>query len=94
MKAPSLFNYRKSDFETVESFSKRLYETARRYNKRLIFTASESRHIVYILSRYYKKSYSDILSVIINIELCTPSKKYRIQWVECLGEHYLVIDKR
>lgn len=94
MEATSLFNYRTSDFETVESFSKRLYETARRYNKSLIFTASESRHIVYILSRYYKESYSNILSAIRNIELSTPSKKYRIQWVKCLGEHYLVIDKR
>lgn len=46
MEATSLFNYRTSDFETVESFSKRLYETARRYNKNLIFTASESRHVV------------------------------------------------
>lgn len=43
MEATSLFNYRTSDFETVESFSKRLYETARRYNKSLIFTASERR---------------------------------------------------
>lgn len=94
MKAPDLFNCRTLDFETVESFSKRLYETARRYNKSLIFTASESSHIVYILSKYYKESYSDILSVIRNIELSTPSKKYRIQWVKCLGEHYLVIDKR
>lgn len=32
MEATSLFNYRTSDFETVEIFSKRLYETARRYN--------------------------------------------------------------
>lgn len=94
MGATSLFNCRTSDFETVESFSKRLYETARRYNKSLIFTASESRHVVYILSRYYKESYSNILSVIRNIELSTPSKKYRIQWVKCLGEQYLVIDKR
>lgn len=45
MEATSLFNYRTSDFETVES-------------------------------------YSDILSVIRNIELSTPSKKYRIQWVK------------
>lgn len=94
MEATDLFNYRTSDFETVESFSKRLYETARRYNKSLIFTANESRHVVCILSKYYKESYSNILSVIRNIELCTPSKKYRIKWVKFLGEHYLVIGKR
>lgn len=31
MKATDLFNYRKEEFETIESFSKRVYETAKRY---------------------------------------------------------------
>lgn len=94
MNPTSLFNYRISDFETVESISKRVYETARRYRKCMYFTPSESYHVLNILSKYYKESASDILSAIRYVELCRPSKKYRIQWVQCLGEHYLVIDKR
>lgn len=94
MKPTSLFNYRISDFETVESFSKRVYETARRYRKCMHFTPSGSYHVLDILSRYYKESANDILSAIRYVELCKPSKKYQIQWVQCLGEHYLVIDKR
>lgn len=35
MKATDLFNYRKEDFETIESFSKRVYETAKRYRSSL-----------------------------------------------------------
>ena len=74
MNPTSLFNYRISDFETVESFSKRVYETARRYRKRMYFTPSESYHVLNILSKYYKESARDILSAIIYVELCRPSK--------------------
>lgn len=94
MKATNLFNYKKEDFETVESFSKRVYETAKRYRRSLHFTPQESYHVLMILARYYKESTSDILSAIRDIEWNHPSKKYRIQWVKCLAEHYLVIDKR
>ena len=94
MKATNLFNYKKEDFETVESFSKRVYETAKRYRLSLHFTPQESYHVLMILARYYKESTSDILSAIRDIEWNHPSKKYRIQWVKCLAEHYLVIDKR
>lgn len=94
MKATDLFNYRKEDFETVETFAKRLYETAKRYRSSLLFTPDESWHVLSILAKYYNESVSDILSVIRNIEFSTPSKKYSIQWVKCLGEHYLTIDKR
>lgn len=94
MKATDLFNYRKEEFETNETFAKRVYETAKRYRRSLHFTAQESRYVLIILSRYYKESVSDILSAIRDIEWNNPSKKYRIQWVKCLEEHYLVIDKR
>lgn len=94
MKATDLFNYKKEEFETIESFAKRVYETAKRYRVGLHFNPSESWHVLTILARYYKENPSDILSAIRYIELSHPSKKYRIQWVKCLGEHYLVIDKR
>ena len=94
MKATDLFNYRKEDFETNESFAKRVYETAKRYRSALHFTPQESYHVLTILARYYKESVSDILSAIRYIEWNHPSKKYRIQWVKCLADHYLVVDKR
>lgn len=94
MKAENLYNARLEDFETVESFAKRVYETAKIYRRSLHFTHQESYHVLTILARYYNESVSDILSAIRDIELCHPSKKYRIQWVKCLSEHYLVIDKR
>lgn len=94
MKATDLFNYRKEDFETNETFAKRVYETAKRFRQSLHFTPTESWHVLQILAKYYNESVIDILSVIRDIELCHPSKKYRIQWVKCLSDHYLVIDKR
>lgn len=94
MKATDLFNSRLEDFETVESFSKRVYETAKRYRNSLQFTPQESYHVLTILARYYKESVSDILSAIRDIEFRSASKKFRIQWVQCLGQHYLIIDKR
>lgn len=94
MKATDLFNYRKEEFETNETFAKRVYETAKRYRNSLHFTPQESWYVLVILARYYKESVSDILSAIRDIEWSNPSKKYRIQWVKCLAEHYLVIDKR
>lgn len=93
MKATDLFNYRKEEFETNETFAKRVYETAKRYRNSLHFTPQESWYVLVILARYYKESVSDILSAIRDIEWSNPSKKYRIQWVKCLAEHYLVIDK-
>lgn len=94
MTATDLFNYRKEDFETIESFSKRVYETAKRYRSSLHFTPQESYHVLTILAKYYNESVSDILSAIRDIEFRCASRKYRIQWVKCLSEHYLVIDKR
>ena len=94
MKATDLFNARKEEFETVETFAKRVYDTAKRYRSSMIFNAAESYHVLCILAKYYKETASDILSVIIDIEYCNPSKEYRIQWVKCLAEHYLVVEKR
>lgn len=94
MKATDLFNYKKEEFESIESFSKRVYETSKRYRSSLHFTPQESYHVLVILSKYYKESVSDILSAIRDIEFRCASKKYRIQWVKCLADHYLVIDKR
>ena len=94
MKATDLFNRRKEEFETIESFSKRVYETAKRYRNSLHFTPQESYHVLTILAKYYNESVSDILSAIRDIEFRCTSKKYRIQWVKCLADHYLVIDKR
>lgn len=94
MKATDLFNARKEEFETVESFSKRVYETAKIYRSCLHFTPQESYHVLTILAKYYKESVPDILSAIRDIEFRCASKKYRIQWVKCLADHYLVIDKR
>lgn len=94
MKATDLFNSRLEEFETVETFSKRLYETAKRYRSSLIFNHDEGYHVIRLLAKYYNEEVQDIISVIRNIEFCNPSKKYRIQWVQCLGKHYLVVDKR
>lgn len=94
MKATDLFNIRKEEFETNETFAKRVYETAKRYRSSLHFTAQESWHVLTILAKYYKENVTDILSAIRDIEWNNPSKKYRIQWVKCLSEHYLVVDKR
>ena len=91
MKATDLFNYRKEDCETIESFSKRVYETAK---SSLHFTPQESYHVLTILAKYYNESVSNILSAIRDIEFRCALKKYRIQWVKCLADHYLVIDKR
>lgn len=93
MKATDLFNSRKEEFETIESFSKRVYETAKRYRSSLHFTPQESYHVLTILAKYYNESVSDTLSAIRDIEFRCASKKYRIQWVKCLADHYLVIDK-
>lgn len=94
MKAENLYNARLEDFETVESFAKRVYETAKRFRPSLHFSPSESWHVLQILAKYYGESVLDILSAIRDIELNHPSKKYRIQWVKCLEHHYLTIDKR
>lgn len=94
MKATDLFNSNKEDFETIESFSKRVYDTAKRYRNSLHFTPQESYHVLTILAKYYKESTSNILSAIRDIEFRCASKKYRIQWVKCLEHHYLVVDKR
>ena len=94
MKATDLFNVKQEEFETIETFSKRVYDTAHRYNKSMFFNTNESWHILALLAKYYNESASDILSVIRDIEYFQPSKKYRIQWVQCLGKHYLTIDKR
>lgn len=94
MRARDLFNSRKEEFETNETFAKRVYETAKRYRRGLIFTPQESWHVLTILAKYYKESVSDILSAIRDVEWSNPSKKYRIQWVKCLADHYLVVDKR
>lgn len=87
MKATDLFNQRKEEFETTESFAKRVYETAKRYNSSLIFTPQESYHVLTILAKYYKETAYEILSVIRNLEYTECSKKYRIQWVKCLDSH-------
>lgn len=94
MKATDLFNSRKEEFETVETFVRRVYETARRVNKSLMLTADESSKVVWLLAKYYGVMYFQIVEVIRNIEHCTPSKRYRIQWVRCLGDHYLDIERR
>ena len=94
MKVIDLFNSRLEEFETIQSFSKRVYETAKRYRSSLHFTPQESYHVLTILAKYYNESVYDILAAIRDIEFRCASKKYRIQWVKCLADHYLVIDKR
>lgn len=56
MKATDLFNYRKEDCETIESFSKRVYETAKRYRSSLHFTLQESYHVLTILQSIIMKA--------------------------------------
>lgn len=94
MEAKNLYNAKKEEFETVETFSKRLYDTVRRYRKSMVLTDVESWYIVKLLARYYKEEPKDILYVIRSIEWNHPSKVYRIQWVKCLDKHYLVVEKR
>ena len=90
MNANDLFNTKKEEFENTETFAERLYKTAKRVNRSLILDPSESQKVIFLLSRYYGENTQDILSVIRN---CT-SGKYRIQWVKCLGDHYLTIELR
>lgn len=94
MKPTDLINQRLEELETVETFAKRVYDTAKRYRSCLFFTARESNEVIFRLAKYYKESYHDILCCIRYLEFVQPSKKYRIQWVKCLNEHYLVVDKR
>lgn len=93
MKATDLFNYKKEEFETVELFLKRVYDTAKRYRSSLILTPEESTHVLMLLAKYYKENISEILSVIRDSEMDN-NTKIRVQWVKCLAEHYLVIEKR
>lgn len=93
MKATELFNYKREEFETIESFAKRVYDTAKRYRSCLIFTPEESFHVLMILAKYYKESVSEILSAIRDIEIRNTTK-YRVYWVKCLAEHYLIVEKR
>lgn len=46
MKAIDLFNSRREDFETNETFAKRVYETAKRFRRSLHFTPTESWHVL------------------------------------------------
>lgn len=94
MKVADLFNSRKEDFENVETFAKRVYDTVKRYRPSLILNQNESFHIIRLLARYYNEEAMDIISAIRDLEFNNPSKKYRIQWVQCLGKHYLAVDKR
>lgn len=94
MKATDLVNRKKETFETVETFAKRVYDTAKRIGKSMIFTPSESWRIIDRLAKYYDESPFEIISAIGNLELSEHSEKYRIQWVKCLGEHYLIISER
>ena len=75
MKATDLFNYKKEEFETVETFAKRVYETVKRISPSLSLNVMESYHVLTLLARYYKESVSDILSAIRNIEFMTPSMR-------------------
>lgn len=94
MKASDLFNSRKEEFETNETFAKRVYLTVKRFRSSLILTDDETERIIWNLSRYYKENFMDIVSAIRDIEYNHPSKKYRIQYVNCLGRKYLAVDKR
>lgn len=93
MKATDLFNSRKEEFETVESFAKRIYDTVKRCQPSLVLSYDEGWRVLRLLAKYYKEEMSDIISVIRDIEYCNPSSKYRIQWVQCLGQHYLAVDR-
>ena len=94
MKVIDLFNVRKECFENSETFAKRVYDTVKRYAPSLILNHSESFHIIRLLAKYYGEGSMDIISCIRDLEFNAPSKKYRIQWVQCLGEHYLSVEKR
>lgn len=94
MQPVDLFNYKKEEFETVETFAKRVYDTAKRCDKSLCLNYYDSWKVVSLLAKYYKVSSGDIISSIKHIEYCKPSKKYRVLWVQCLGKHYLDVSKR
>lgn len=94
MQPVDLFNYKKEEFETVETFAKRVYDTAKRCDKSLCLNYDDSRKVVSLLAKYYKVSSGDIISSIKHIEYSKPSKKYRVLWVQCLGKHYLDVSKR
>lgn len=94
MSPENLYNSRIHDFETVETFAKRVYDTAKRYRKSLILNENESKEVVNRLAKYYNESTYDITLALRYVEQTKKSKKYVIQIVKCLGKYYLNIDKR
>lgn len=94
MKLEYLINYKKEEFETVDTFCKHVLETAKRVCPSLMMSQNDTYKIITLLAKYYKIEYSEVIDIIKEIEFGKPSKKYIIQYIQCLNNHYLNIDKR
>ena len=94
MEVTNLFNAKKEEFETVETFAKRLYQTSKRICPSLMIDNIQTQKIILLLAKYYKEDYSDIKSIIRGYGYEYRSTKYDIQLVQCLGKHYLTINAR
>ena len=93
MKVTDLFNKRE-EFETVETFAKRLYQTSKRICPSLMIDNIQTQKIILLLAKYYQEDYLDIQTIIRGYSYEYYSKKYNIQLVQCLGKHYLTINAR
>ena len=94
MKLQDLFNYQKEEFETNDSFAEHVLKTAKHVCPSLIINKNETHKIICSLAKFYKIEYSEVIEIIREIELRNPSKKYLLQYIQCLGQHYLNIEKR
>ena len=94
MKLEYLINYKKEEFETADTFCKHVLETAKRVCPSLMISKNETYKIICLLAKYYKIEYNEVIEIIREIEFSNPSKKYLLQYIQCLGEHYLNIEKR
>lgn len=87
-------NYRKEEEETNETFAKRVYETVKRISSCGDCNLNQTRIAINRISKYYQIEYNEVIDLIRSIEYNNPSKKYRIQYVQCLGKYYLTVEKR
>ena len=93
MKLKYLLNYKTEEFETADTFCKRVFETSKRVCSSLMINKYDTQKIIMLLAKYYKIEYHEVIDIIREIEFNALSKKYRILYVQCLGSYYLDISK-
>jgi aspartyl/asparaginyl-tRNA synthetase len=79
MKLEYLINYKKEEFETVDTFCKHVLETAKRVCPSLMISKNDTYKIITLLAKYYKIEYNEVIDIIKEIEFGKPSKKYILE---------------